>query len=346
MRHLSIMGGLIVAGYGVEQLLARYGLLLDPGTLFTGVHYTDDHASMNAKLVVAVAAFIVAALFFVNAVVNRTYIPVAGVVLMLVSGLILSLLYPAAIQTFSVKPNEPDKEGPYISAHMKMTKEAYGLTDVDIVEYEAVTKVRPGQLREDAAALPGIRLMDPDVIGPTFDQLQQVRGYYAFPKVLDVNRYNVDGKDTDVVVAARELDMKGIPDRNWNNLHTVFTHGHGLVTAYGNRRQTLGEPEWITKDIPGGQDRADAVADLPRRAVGQLSSSVVRRARSRSNSTPVGSRRWGTVQRVRRRGRGADGQHVAPAVVRGPVRGREHPAVRPDQLPVEGPVQPDAQGAG
>ena len=68
--------------------------------------------------------------------------------------------------------------------------------------------------------------------------------------MLDVNRYNVDGKDTDVVVAARELDMKGIPDRNWNNLHTVFTHGHGLVTAYGNRRQTLGEPEWITKDIP------------------------------------------------------------------------------------------------
>ena len=124
MRHLSIMGGLIVAGYGVEQLLARYGLLLDPGTLFTGVHYTDDHARMNAKLVVAVAAFIVAALF-VNAVVNRTYIPVAGVADAGVRTHPL-LLYPAAIQTFSVKPNEPDKEGPYISAHMKMTKEAYG----------------------------------------------------------------------------------------------------------------------------------------------------------------------------------------------------------------------------
>lgn len=250
VRHLSIMGGLIVAVYGVEQLLQRYGLLLDQGTLYTGMHYTDHNARMTAKLVVAVAAFIVAVLFFVNSVLNKTYIPVAGVVLMLVSGLILSLIYPAVIQTFSVKPNEPDKEGPFITAHMKMTKQAYGLTDLDPTEYEAVTKVQPGQLRNDAAALPGIRLMDPDVIGPTFDQLQQVRGYYAFPSVLDVNRYTVDGKETDVVVAARELDLSGIPDRNWNNLHTVFTHGHGLVTAYGNRRQTLGEPEWITKDIP------------------------------------------------------------------------------------------------
>lgn len=250
VRHLSILGGLIVAGYGIEQLLARFGLVLDQGTLFTGMHYTDDHARMTAKLVVAAAAFIVAVLFFVNAVVNRTFIPVAGVVLMLVTGLILSLLYPAAVQAFGVKPNEPDKEGPYITSHMEMTRQAYGLSKVDIVEYDAVTKVQPGQLREDAAALPGIRLMDPDVIGPTFDQLQQVRGYYSFPKVLDVNRYVVDGKDTDVVVAARELDPKGIPDRNWNNLHTVFTHGHGLVSAYGNRRQTLGEPVWITKDIP------------------------------------------------------------------------------------------------
>ncbi len=250
VRHLSIMGGLIVAVYGLEQLLQRYGLLLDQGTLYTGMHYTDHHARITAKLVVAVAAFIVAVLFFVNSVLNKTYIPVAGVVLMLVSGLILSLIYPVVIQTFSVKPNEPDKEGPYISAHMEMTKQAYGLTALDPTEYEAVTKVQPGQLRNDAAALPGIRLMDPDVIGPTFDQLQQVRGYYAFPSVLDVNRYTVDGKETDVVVAARELDLKGIPDRNWNNLHTVFTHGHGLVSAYGNRRQTLGEPEWITKDIP------------------------------------------------------------------------------------------------
>ena len=36
------------------------------------------------------------------------------------------------------------------------------------------------QLKEDAAALPGVRLIDPARVGPTFEQLQQVRGYYSF----------------------------------------------------------------------------------------------------------------------------------------------------------------------
>ena len=92
--------------------------------------------------------------------------------------------------------------------------------------------------------------MDPDVIGPTFEQLQQVRGYYSFPDSLDIDRYTLGGKETDVVVAARELNQAGIPDKNWNNIHTVYTHGHGFSSAYGNRRQTNGEPVWITRDIP------------------------------------------------------------------------------------------------
>ena len=249
-RHLSLLGAVVLVIYGVENLLDRYGFLLNGGTLFTGLHYTDDRARMTAKLVIAIIAFLVAALFVVGLVVNRTVIPATGVVLMLVSSLILGFIYPALVQAFNVKPNEPDKEGPYIASHIAMTRDAYGISGFEAQEYAAVTKVQPGQLKADAAALPGIRLMDPDIIGPTFEQLQQVRGYYAFPKILDVDRYNIDGVLTDTVVAARELNLAGIPDRNWNNLHTVFTHGHGLVSAYGNRRQTMGEPQWITKDIP------------------------------------------------------------------------------------------------
>ena len=110
--------------------------------------------------------------------------------------------------------------------------------------------VSPGQLKADAAALPSIRLMDPNLVSATFEQLQQVRGYYSFPDTLAVDRYTIDGQPTDAVVAARELVQAGIPDKNWNNIHTVYTHGYGFVSAYGNRRQTNGEPVWITKDIP------------------------------------------------------------------------------------------------
>ena len=250
MVHLSVLGAIALALYGLQNLLDRYALLLDQGTLYTGLHYTDEHARMNAKLVVAVIAFIVALLFVANIFLKRTVVPAAGVVLMLVSSLILSMIYPMVVQTLQVKPNEPDRENDFIALHLAATKEAYGIAETEITEYAAVTHVQPGQLKEDAAALPGIRLMDPQVIGPTFDQLQQVRGYYAFPKILDIDRYMIDGQMTDVVIAARELNEANIPDRNWNNIHTVYTHGHGFVSAYGNRRQGNGEPVWITRDIP------------------------------------------------------------------------------------------------
>ncbi|WP_040160372.1 UPF0182 family membrane protein [Nigerium massiliense] len=250
MRHLSILAGLFMVVYGLQTLLDRYGLMLDSGPLFDGLQYTDDHAAMTAKIVMAVIAFLVAALFFANAFINNLLLPVVGVVLMLVSGLILSLIYPAMIQTFTVRPNEPDRERPYITNHIRATRAAYDVDDVEIQDYSARTTASAGQLRADAEALPAIRLMDPDVIGPTFEQLQQVRGYYSFPDSLDIDRYTLDGTETDLVVAARELNLAGIPDRNWNNIHTVYTHGHGFVSAYGNRRQQNGEPVWVTRDIP------------------------------------------------------------------------------------------------
>lgn len=247
--HLSILAGILLALYGVQQLLDRYGMLVSQGSLFTGMQYTDDHARLSAKLVIAVIAFICAGLFFANGFLTRWTLPVVGLILMLASGLILGLIYPAIVQSFTVKPNEPDKESTYIKANIDATRKAFGIDKTEVTEYAAVVKVSPGQLKEDAEALPGIRLIDPAVVSSSFDQLQQVKGYYSFPDALDVDRYQLDGRETDVVVAARELDLRRV-DQNWNNLHTVYTHGNGLVAAYGNRRSAGGDPVWIEHDLP------------------------------------------------------------------------------------------------
>jgi uncharacterized membrane protein (UPF0182 family) len=255
--QLSIIGGLILVVIGLQQLLDPYGFLVQDGSIFTGMHFTDANARVGAKITMAVIAFICAALFFANIFIKRLLAPVASVVLMVVSGIILSMIYPAAIQYFEVKPNEPDKERPFIEAHIAATRQAFGIADVEIEDYAAVTQVSPGQLKNDAEALPGVRLVDPDIVGTTFEQLQQVRGYYTFPKTLDVDRYVIDGKETDAVVAAREIKLSGLPDQQWNNIHTVYTHGNGLVAAYGNRRQTGGAPQWIEKDLPSVGELGD-----------------------------------------------------------------------------------------
>ena len=41
-----------------------------------------------------------------------------------------------------------------------------------------------------------------------------------------------------MVLGVRELDQSGISegDRNWSNLHTVYTHGNGVIAAFANQR--------------------------------------------------------------------------------------------------------------
>jgi len=247
--HLSVLLGLAILVKGVQYWFDQYGMAVHTGTLMTGVTYTPDHITIRAKMILAIIAGICALIFFANAVLRRWAVPMVGLALMVLSGLLLGAVYPAAYQRLSVKPDEPDKEAPYISQNIQATRAAYGVDKVKITDYTAKTTATAGQLRSDAEALPGIRLIDPAVIGPAFEQLQQVRGYYSFPSVLDVDRYKVGNATSDAVVAVRELDSSGLAEQNWNNLHTVYTHGYGLVAAYGNRSSN-GEPDWIVKDIP------------------------------------------------------------------------------------------------
>jgi uncharacterized membrane protein (UPF0182 family) len=159
-------------------------------------------------------------------------------------------IYPGAIQQFQVKPSESSKEAPYIQRNIDATRAAYGLTDVDVQEYNAVVAPNAGQLAGDAATISNIRLMDPAVLSATFRQLQQIKPYYGFTETLDIDRYTVNGTTRDAVVAVRELNIDGNPSRNWINDHLVYTHGFGFVAAFGNTVDADGKPNFIVGDLP------------------------------------------------------------------------------------------------
>ncbi len=248
--HLSILVGLAVLIRGVGYWFDQYGLNIADTSIMTGMNYTADNATRNADVILAIIAGLCAVLFFANAVLRRWSVPIIGLTLMILSAIILGVVYPAGVQLLQVRANEPAREAPYIERNIQATRSAYGVDEVEITDYSAKTTATAGQLRADAEALPGIRLIDPAVVGPTYEQLQQVRGYYKFGKTLDVDRYTIDGVETDAVVAVREMNHAGVESQNWNNLKRVYTHGYGLVAAYGNKRQPGGEPEWIVEDIP------------------------------------------------------------------------------------------------
>ncbi len=65
-----------------------------------------------------------------------------------------------------------------------------------------------------------------------------MRAYYSVANVLDVDRYTINDVDRALVLGVRELDQSGLDpaSSNWSNLHTVYTHGNGMIAAYANQR--------------------------------------------------------------------------------------------------------------
>ncbi|NEA32336.1 UPF0182 family protein [Streptomyces sp. SID13031] len=257
--QFSVLLGLLVLLKAFSYWLDRFGLATSDSRLFTGIAYTGDHAVLPSKEILAVIAVICAGLFFANVVRKTWLLPGVGTVVLVLSAILLGALWPAALQQLRVRPSEPVKEASYITKNIEATRQAYGLEKTKVINYDATTQAKPEQLVQDAGVLPGIRLIDPSVVGPTFEQLQQVRGFYAFPTDLDVDRYKINGEVRDTVIAVREVEIDRLPagQRNWNNDHTVYTHGYGVVAANGNQRAADGSPVWSEKDLPPVGDLGD-----------------------------------------------------------------------------------------
>ena len=248
--QLSVLLGVLVLIKAVAYWFDRFDLALHQGSLFTGLGYTDVNALLPAKAILAGIAVICAFLFFANVIRRSWVLPAAGVGLMVVSSLLIAGIYPAFIQQFTVKPSESNKEAPYIQRNINATRAAYGLSNVIIKDYPAVIVAQPGQLAKDSSNISNARLLDPDVLSATFRQLQQIKPYYTFPDALDVDRYTVNGKKQDMVVAVRELNIAGSPAQNWINDHLVYTHGFGFVASPTNVVDADGKPSFKVGNIP------------------------------------------------------------------------------------------------
>jgi uncharacterized membrane protein (UPF0182 family) len=217
-----------------------------------GPSYTDTHAVLPAKTLLVGIAIICGLLFFANILVRNILLPAGALALLVVSAIALGGIYPALVQRFQVAPNEVAKEATYIQRNINATREAYQLTDVKMQQYNAVATADKGALRNDVGTIPNARLLDPNILGPTFKNDQGIRNYFGFNNSLDIDRYTVDGKTQDYVVAVREVDQSRLaPDqRNWINQHLTYTHGNGFAAAPANITADDGSPVFTVKNVP------------------------------------------------------------------------------------------------
>jgi len=252
--QLFILVGAFVLLKGVAYWFDRYGIdFSQRGTVTTGASYTDVNAVLPAKTVLAVIAILCAILFFAGAVRRSALLPAVGFGLLVLSAILIGGVYPAIIQQFVVKPNELAKETPYIKREINSTRSAYAVNGARVIPYPGAPPVPPNQLANQVAGLDGLRLMDPAVLPRTFEQLQQVKGFYQFPSQLSVDRYQLLGGGQlpqDLVVAVRGMGGPPQGQGNWINTHLVYTHGFGFVAAKANAVGSGGDPAFVESDIP------------------------------------------------------------------------------------------------
>ncbi|HSM01210.1 MAG TPA: UPF0182 family protein [Acidimicrobiia bacterium] len=246
--HLSVLLAIMAILKAVGYWLDRFDLLYsDRGAVF-GATYTDVNAQLPALQFLFWISLFFAVLLLINIRLKGWTLPLVALGGWLAVSIIAGGVIPAAVQRFSVQPNEIDRELPYVERNILFTRQAYGLETVEVRDFAAASDLDSGGIAANSQTIDNVRLWDPTVLLTTYRQLQELRPFYQFLDV-DVDRYPLDGGVTQVMLSTRELDEDSLPGAGWVNRHLVYTHGFGTVVSPANNVTIEGQPDFLIKDI-------------------------------------------------------------------------------------------------
>jgi hypothetical protein len=250
-RGFSITFAFLLLVLAALAYIGRFERLFDDHTIFGGVTYTDAHITLAGMIIVCAALIFGAAIAAVNAAsMQRGRWLVAAVLPAAVCyiGLQVVAWY---VSSFIVKPNELVREKPYIVYNTDLTRQAYGLNRITQHEFPAETTVEAADPENNQATLQNIRLWDWHALQDTLRQIQEIRTYYDFPDI-DIDRYDIDGRTREVMLAARELNVDKLPEssRNWINEKLIYTHGYGITMNPVNGFTPEGLPTLMLSNMP------------------------------------------------------------------------------------------------
>jgi uncharacterized protein len=258
VAQVSLLIGLYLVLKGFAYDLDRYAATASNLGPVTGLSYTVINAVLPSKIVLIIISAICAVIMFVNVALKRTKLLGIGIAIMVVSALLIGYAWPAVFQLIGERPSASQVELSSIGQNIKATTTAFGLSDVEYDTLPGIQTLHGTELAAQAAQTAQVRLLDPNLMSPTYNYKQQVEAYYGFKSTLDIDRYDVRHHTQDVALAVRELIQSGLPNaqQTWTNLHLVYTHGNGVVSAPTDRFGTDGIPSFTAKDLPQtGQPR-------------------------------------------------------------------------------------------
>ncbi|MCS7285795.1 MAG: UPF0182 family protein [Anaerolineae bacterium] len=249
--HLSVLAAFFFLLMAIGYRFDAYHLLYVERPIAFGAGYTEIHARLPALNLLTALMVFLAIVLMLNLWLRQPSLFVFGFGGWLILAFLGLKVYPSLIQTLVVRPNELERESPYLAHSIAFTRRAYGLDRFEEREFAPREAPTPEEIKTNKEILDGIRLWDYRPLLQTLQQIQSIRPYYVFVDV-DVDRYRIDGVYRQVMLSVRELDIEALPApaRTWVNRHLVFTHGYGAVMVPVNAFTPEGLPQFLLKDIP------------------------------------------------------------------------------------------------
>ena len=257
--HLSVLMGVLALIQVGRYWLSRYELTFSTRGTVDGATYTDVNVELRAIYLLMLIALFAFGLFIANIWRRGWVLPGMAVGLWVLVAVIAGGMVPAFVQRFRVEPTESSMEQPYITNNIQATQTAYGLANVTSREWDWRDKdISADTMAANAGTLDNVRLWDPKSMQDRLQEDQEIQRFYAINDV-DVDRYTIDGKTTQVMIAARDLALDGLKQNSWEATHLTYTHGYGVVAAPTNDQTANGTPVLEAKDIPMKSDGTLAV---------------------------------------------------------------------------------------
>ncbi len=271
-KALAMLISLYLILLAVSYYLDSFLVMFNESGVVYGPGYTDVNVNVPILRIMAVISA-VSALVVAYAVQKRK-INLIGYSILLIFGLsLLRVVAYVGVEGLIVNPNQLERERPYILNNINMTRQAFGIQDVEIRQFEANQNITPQEVTENRNVVDSIKVNSYRHTLDFIKQAQVIRSYYDFNDV-DVDRYMINGEKKQVFLAPREIDRSVISPATWQNIHLFYTHGYGVVLSDSSTVTSQGQPDFLMKDIPT-TNLTDISVENPRIYFGEMVSDYI-----------------------------------------------------------------------
>lgn len=284
--------GALALTLALGRVLATYHLMYSRFGAAYGAGWTDVHVRLPANYVTAALLAIAGVLLLVprssralerwastrfpspeRAAIAAAAAPVGAAAAIGVLGL---LILPPIFQWLVVHPNELTLEERYIKHNIEFTRRGFALNDLRVEEFPMEGTITPEVVSDNERLLSEVRLWDPLALEQVLQQSQAIRLYYAIRNI-DIDRYTLDGRYRQVMVAPREMETKNLPSESQTfvNRHIKYTHGYGVAMAPVSDFTSEGFPRLVLRDLPPVAEYPTLQLDRPEIYFGERTNDFV-----------------------------------------------------------------------